>query len=258
MTVLKMYTYDNLTDISGTAENLSAQGDAAELIKSFVLCSDATYENGQGTGDPTEIALIVLGNKHNLKKSALNDAYPRLSENPFDSDRKLMSTLTQYGQNNYRVHTKGALDNLLRISTSALVNGKVVPLTDEMKAEYLRVSEDLSDDALRILGVAYKDTAAVIEPDQMEKDLTLIGMVGMIDPPRLEVKDSIQSAIHAGITPIMITGDHKNTAVAIAKDLGIATSLDQSITGSEIDQLSDEAFSEDIKRYRVFARVPRT
>ncbi len=255
MTVLKMYTYDNLTDISGTAENLSAQGDAAELIKSFVLCSDATYENGQGTGDPTEIALIVLGNKHNLKKSALNDAYPRLSENPFDSDRKLMSTLTQYGQDNYRVHTKGALDNLLRISTSALVNGKVVPLTDEMKAEYLRVSEDLSDDALRILGVAYKDTAAVIEPDQMEKDLTLIGMVGMIDPPRLEVKDSIQSAIHAGITPIMITGDHKNTAVAIAKDLGIATSLDQSITGSEIDQLSDEAFSEDIKRYRVFARV---
>lgn len=255
MTVLKLYTYDNLVNISAEAEEFSTQGDAEQLIKSFVLCSDATYENGQGTGDPTEIALIVLGNKHDFKKAALNSQYPRLSENPFDSDRKLMSTLTEWEKGQYRIHTKGALDNLLKISSSALVDGKVIALTEEMKAQYLQVAEDLSDDALRILGVAYKDTSAVIEPEQMEKDLTLIGMVGMIDPPRTEVKDSIQSAKNAGITPIMITGDHKNTAVAIAKELGIATSLDQSITGSEIDQLSDEDFSANINRYRVFARV---
>ncbi|WP_313133713.1 cation-translocating P-type ATPase [Anaerocolumna sp.] len=254
MTVVKNYTIGNLKDVSVTGENLTPANDEAELICSFVLCSDATYENGEGTGDPTEIALVVLGDKYNMKKSDLNVKYKRVSENPFDSDRKLMSTLN-VEDSGYRVHTKGAIDNLLKISTTALVNGKVVPLTEEIKSDLLKRTEDMSDAALRVLGVAYKDTTSMIAPEEMEKDLTVIGIVGMIDPPRLEVKDSIKEAKLAGITPIMITGDHKNTAVAIAKELGIAESINQSLTGAEIDELSDEEFSDQINNYRVFARV---
>lgn len=254
MTVVKLYTLDNIRDIPSESTDLEAGKDEQELIKSFVLCSDATYENGQATGDPTEVALVVLGDKFNLSRKKLNTEYKRVGEKPFDSDRKLMSTLNQV-ENGYRVHTKGAIDNILSIATNALVNGQVVPLTPEMKATYLKVAEAMSDDALRVLGAAYKDTDSEIPPEEMETGLTVLGIVGMIDPPRLEVKDSIAQAKRAGITPVMITGDHKNTAVAIAKELGIASSLDQSITGSEIDALSDEEFTSKINNYRVFARV---
>lgn len=254
MTVVKQYTHSRLTDIAVTAENLSASSDAAKLIKTLVLCSDATYENGQGTGDPTEVALIILGDKFNLPKTQLNAAHNRISEFPFDSDRKLMSTLNKEGSV-YCVHTKGAIDNILKLSTTALVNGEIVPLTEELKADYLRIAEEMSDSALRVLGAAYKNTSGIISPEDMEKELTVIGLVGMIDPPRLEVKASIREAKLAGIRPIMITGDHKNTAVAIAKELGIAQSIQQSITGAEIDELSEEQFTEQINNYRVFARV---
>lgn len=254
MTVVKYYTNGNLKDLPATNDSFTANPDEEQLIKSFVLCSDATYENGQGTGDPTEVALIVLGDKHNLTRNDLNQKFARVSEKPFDSDRKLMSTLNTEGSG-YRVHTKGAIDNLLKISSHALVNGQVVPLTEELKKDYLRITEEMSDNALRVLGAAYKDTTSVIAPEEMEKDLTILGLVGMIDPPRLEVKDSIREAISAGITPIMITGDHKNTAVAIAKELGIAESIKQSLTGAEIDEMSDEEFSNRINDYRVFARV---
>ncbi|NLZ39532.1 MAG: cation-translocating P-type ATPase [Firmicutes bacterium] len=254
MTVVKSYTFDRLTEIPRTGESFRADGDLEELIKTLVLCSDATYENGESTGDPTEIALVVLGARYNLAKTQLDQHYKRVGEKPFDSDRKLMSTLTEWN-GGYRVHTKGALDNIIKLSRSVLVNGKVIPLTEEMKAQFLQIAEDMSNDALRVLGAAYKDTETIIDPAEMEKDLTLIGFVGMIDPPRLEVKDSIRKAKKAGIVPIMITGDHRNTAVAIAKELGIATSIEESLTGAEIDALSDEEFSQRIKDYRVFARV---
>jgi Ca2+-transporting ATPase len=254
MTVVKHYTHGLLVDVGQSAINLAATNDENELIKTLVLCSDATYENNQGTGDPTEVALIVLGNKYNMLKDTLNKEHKRVSEFPFDSDRKLMSTLNEEGEG-YRVNTKGAIDNLLQKCTSALVDKRVVPLTDEMKDDYLKVTEEMSNSALRVLGAAYKDTSSQIEPEDMEKGLIIIGLVGMIDPPRLEVKDSIREAKNAGITPIMITGDHKNTAVAIAKELEIADSLDQSITGAEIDNMTDEDFINKINDYRVFARV---
>ncbi len=254
MTVVKNYTYGNLSDVSQTANDISGSHDENELIKTMVLCSDATYENDQGTGDPTEVALIVLGNKYNLTKDSLNNDHKRVSEYPFDSERKLMSTLNTDGDG-YRINTKGAIDNLLKICTSALVDGEVVPLTKEMKNEYVKVTEEMSDSALRVLGAAYKNTSEILEPEDMEKGLTVIGLVGMIDPPRLEVKDSIHEAKVAGITPIMITGDHKNTAVAIAKELNIADSIEQSITGAEIDEMSEEEFTNRINNYKVFARV---
>ena len=254
MTVVKFYTLDNLVEVASEGKGFSAGKDEKELMKSFVLCSDATYENGESTGDPTEVALVILGDRYNLERRTLHSEYKRVSEKPFDSDRKLMSTLNEE-EHGYRVHTKGAIDNILKISKSALVNGEVVPLTEEMKASYLKVTEQMSDSALRVLGAAYKEVEHIIDAEEMEKDLIVVGIVGMIDPPRLEVKDSIMEAKKAGITSIMITGDHKNTAVAIAKELGIADSIEQSITGAEIDELSDEEFSERIKNYRVFARV---
>ena len=188
--------------------------------------------------------------KYGLKKDALNKAHPRISEHPFDSERKLMSTLNIEGKG-YRVHTKGAIDNLLEICTQVLINGQVVPLTFEMKQKYLAVTEKMSQQALRVLATAYKDTETPIEPCEMEKDLTFLGLVGMIDPPRLEVRDSIQKARRAGVTPVMITGDHKITAFAIAKDLGIAETIEQCITGAELDMLSDEEFAQQVNNYRV-------
>ena len=237
-----------------TSPNPVKEEAPTELIKAFVLCSDATFEHGKGTGDPTEIALVVFGDNNNVSKKSLDAEFKRVSEKPFDSDRKLMSTLNEM-KSGYRVHTKGAIDQLLQITNTALVNGEVVPLTEEMKSQYLMTAEEMSNDALRVLAAAYKDTERIIEPDEMERDLTLLGFVGMIDPPRLEVKDSIREAKVAGITSVMITGDHKNTAFAIAKELGIADSIEQSMTGAEIDELSDEDFSQQITNYRVFARV---
>lgn len=254
MTVVKYFTLDHEAEVPNTGSGFEAAPDVEELIKTFVLCSDATYENGQGTGDPTEIALVVMGERFNLPREALHTAYRRVGERPFDSDRKLMSTLNQM-EDGYRVHTKGAIDQILKISTTALVGGKIVPLTEEMKQRYLEASEAMSNDALRVLGAAFKTTDRILEPEELEKDLTVIGFVGMIDPPRVEVKDSIHEAKMAGITPIMITGDHKNTAFAIAKELGIAESITQCMTGAEIDALTDEEFAKRINHYRVFARV---
>jgi len=243
MTVVKHYTLDPVTD-----------DPPVELIKALVLCSDATFENGLGTGDPTEIALVVLGEENNLSKTSLDATYKRVSEIPFDSDRKLMSTLNEV-ESGYRVHTKGAIDQLIHICTSARIKGKEVALTEEIKQGILRAAEVMSNDALRVLGVAYKNTDQLIRTEEMEQSLTLLGFVGMIDPPRLEVKDSIREATAAGITSVMITGDHKNTAVAIAKQLGIAHSVEQSMIGAEIDQLTDKEFSQRIRDIRVFARV---
>ena len=253
MTVVKTYILNNLKDISDE-RNQKANVDETELIRSFVLCSDASIDGGQDIGDPTEVALVVLGDKFNLEKNTLNAEYKRVGENPFDSDRKLMSTLNEEG-NKFRVHTKGAIDNILMRSNRILVNGEISPITDEDKSKILKVAENMSDDALRVLGVAFKDVDTEIAPEEMEKDLVVVGIVGMIDPPRIEVKGSIEEAKRAGITPIMITGDHKNTAVAIAKELGIATDISQSLTGSEIDSIPDEKFAKEINNYRVFARV---
>lgn len=254
MTVVKTYTYDDPRDLDVDLKNIDSSEAERVMIKSFVLCSDATANEEKVTGDPTEIAFVVCGNRMGLTKEALNETFPRISEKPFDSDRKLMSTLNQEGEH-YAVHTKGATDNLIRISDRALINGEIVPMTDEIRDNFLKAAEDMSDQALRVLGAAYKVVDHVIDPDEMEEGLIFLGLVGMIDPPRLEVKDSIALAKRAGIRTIMITGDHKNTAVAIAKELGIADSIDQALTGTEIDSYTDEEFEKNIENWRVFARV---
>lgn len=256
MTVVQYFTANARKDVPSDGNGFEAAPDERELIAAFVLCSDATFdpEQQKSTGDPTEIALVEFGHRYGLSKAELNAEHPRIAEKPFDSDRKLMSTLNRTSTG-FRVHTKGAIDNLLNISTSALVDGKVVPLTEELKRKYLDAAESMSGEALRVLGAAYKDSERELSSDEMESDLTVIGLVGMIDPPRLEVADSIREAKMAGITPVMITGDHQVTAVAIAKQLGIAESIEQSATGAQIEEWSDEAFAKNINRFRVFARV---
>ena len=253
---MTVQTYFNLEGEIGVERNSknSASEDAKLLAKAMILCSDATYENGQGTGDPTEIALLLLGDDLEIDRKILVATASRVSEFSFDSDRKLMSTLNEENEK-FTVYTKGAIGNLIKISTQVLENGNVIPITDEHRKKYLAAAEKMSGNALRTLGVAYKPVNSVIEGAEMEKDLILLGLVGMIDPPRPEVKESIQKAKLAGITTIMITGDHKNTAFAIARELGMAENIEQAITGEELDDFSGEELTEKIIGYRIFARV---
>ena len=229
--------------------------EAARLLaKAMILCSDATYEKGVGTGDPTEIALLVFGDKLGVDRKNLNNTNKRVGELAFESDRKLMSTLSEK-DGKLTVYTKGAIGKLVKICTRVLENGKAIPVTEEHRKKILDAAENMSAEALRTLAAAYRPVDSVIDSSEMEKDLILLGVVGMIDPPRDEVKLSIEKAKGAGVTTIMITGDHKNTAFAIANYLDIAERKEQAITGEEIDNYSDEEFTNIINRFRVFARV---
>ena len=225
------------------------------LAKGMVVCSDATYSEGVATGDPTEIALLLFADDLQIDRDTLLKEYPRVTEYPFDSDRKMMSTLSRVAEDQYRVFTKGAMDKLLEISSWVLLDGEVVPLTEELKAEFYQDIEKLSSQALRTLGLAYKDSHHLLSPEEMESELVLVGMVGMIDPPRPEVKEAISLAQDAGIMTIMITGDHQHTAFAIGRELGIVEQEKQVISGYEMDQLSDHQLFQTIHQYRIFARV---
>ncbi|MDU6174497.1 MAG: calcium-transporting P-type ATPase, PMR1-type [Clostridium perfringens] len=253
MTVTTVYTNDSY--IKESEFNLN-ENESKLLVDCMVLCNDATYSEKNQTGDPTEIALLESSFKLNILKEKLEKDFKRIDEIPFDSDRKLMTTVNLVDNNKARVFTKGALDSILSICNKISINGKLLDFTKEYKAKVLENSNIMSDKALRVLAFAYKDISKEnIVLDFLEKDLVFIGMVGMIDPPRLEVKDSIKLCKSAGITPVMITGDHKNTAFAIANELGIAENISQAITGHEIDKFKEEEFNEKIINYRVFARV---
>lgn len=252
MTVTKFYG-DN---VLGNINDLDIKNPVQRLLlENIVLCNDATYTEESKTGDPTEIALLEAGVKYDLFKKGLNEDHKRVNEVPFDSDRKLMTTVNKYDDKFY-VMTKGATDNLINLCNKAYINGEIVPLTDEIKDNINKASISMSNDALRVLGSAYKvlDSEAV-NINSLESDLIFIGLVGMIDPPREEVKDSIAETKKSGIITIMITGDHKNTAFAIAKELGIAEKEDQAIFGAELDKMSDEELARRVKDLRVFARV---
>ena len=253
MKVLRYFNAEGEVAVDRAKANLPSE-EALLLAKAMVLCSDATYENGEGTGDPTEIALLMLGDELGINRGELNRQCRRIDEYSFDSDRKLMSTLNEEN-GRYTVYTKGAIDNLLQLTTHMQENGQVVPITDSHKQLIQEATARMSEQALRTLGVAYKPVDAVISADEMEQDLILLGLVGMMDPPRTEVKDSVRKAKEAGITTIMITGDHKITAFAIARQLGIADNLHQAITGQEIEALSESEFIKKVGNYRIFARV---
>ncbi|WP_346885178.1 cation-translocating P-type ATPase [Clostridium sp. UBA4395] len=252
MTVVKYFTDNKLKEVKEF--NINNDGEKL-LLESIVLCNDATSTATSKTGDPTEIALLDMGNMFNVFKEELDKTHKRVDEIPFDSDRKLMTTVNSY-EDKFNVMTKGATDNLINICTSAYINGEVVPMTEDIKNGFLKVATAMSDDALRVLGAAFKTVNSThVEVDELEKDLTFIGLVGMIDPPRLEVKDSIEICKTSGIKTIMITGDHKNTAFAIAKELSIAEDINQVASGADIDNLTDEELASRCENLRVFARV---
>ncbi len=233
-------------------------GDDKKLLATaMALCSDAQLNDGQAVGEPTECALVNYANAEGLAKDKLEDSMPRVAEAPFDSMRKMMSTLHKVG-NKVVQYTKGAPDEILKRCTKAVKDDKVVPLTDEMRAEILAANKAMADKALRVLAAAlvYHDNLPEdVTPEAIEHDMVFVGLCGMIDPVRPEVIGAIQQCREAGIRPIMITGDHIDTAVAIAMQLGIITDPSQAILGSVLDTLSDEEFEQVIGNYSVYARV---
>jgi P-type Ca2+ transporter type 2C len=253
MTVTRYFNLEGDVEVRHTRENICT-ADVKLLAKAMILSSDATDEKGHKTGDPTEIALLLLGDDLGINRKEIIDHTKRVSEVPFDSDRKLMSTLVREHEA-LTVYTKGALVSILKVVTHVLDKGKAIPITEAHKEKYSQAAIQMSDKALRTLAVAYRNVDTVLEPSAMEKELILLGLVGMIDPPRTEVKDAIQMARDAGITSIMITGDHKNTAFAIAHELGIAERFDQAITGAAMNELSEAEFNKHVNNYRVYARV---
>lgn len=247
MTVLEAYTNGQyIKEEEFIPESTNEQ--LRLLATGMSLCSNATVDEGL-FGDPTEIALVVLANNFNLHKRDLEKATPRIDELPFDSVRKMMSTQhkTEKGIINY---TKGALDQILKHTTKILVNGKEQPITEKDIEEIYKANTYYSNKALRVLALAY-NTKDKIE----EEDLVFVGVVAMIDPARPEARPAVEKFKTAGITTVMITGDHKDTAFAIAKDLGIAQTIDQCKLGSDVDNMSEEELKETCKTARVFARV---
>ena len=253
MTVTEILTIDGRIEIQDSEKNEVADSHLL-LSKGMTLCSDATLEDGEKTGDPTEIALLALSDELGIDRKELAESYQRISENAFDSDRKMMSVLVE-NNGEHTVFTKGALGSLFPLVTRILTKNGVENFTEEHRKFFSDGAKAMSDEALRTLALAYKPADANLQPEEMEKDLILVGITGMIDPARDEVKPSIEMAKKAGIRTVMITGDHKNTAFAIARELGIAEKPDQVIIGQELDDFSEEEFNEKVNDFRVFARV---
>ena len=229
------------------------------LMSAMALCSDAELEEGEAVGEATECALVNDANRNGMPKEELAADLPRVDEAPFDSLRKMMTTLHRMGAGHGFIQfTKGAPDEVLRRCTKIWQGGQAVPITKEQREQILAENKGMADQALRVLGAAqriYDERPASNAAEDLEQDLTWIGMCGMIDPIRPEVKDAIQKCRSAGIRPIMITGDHKDTATAIARELGILQPGQMAITGAELDAIPDEVFAHDVRRYSVYARV---
>ena len=233
-------------------------GDGRQIATAMALCCDAILnDKDEAEGEPTEAALVNFAAKQGLKKYELEIAYPRVNECPFDSSRKMMSTIHKT-EEGFVQFTKGAPDVVLSRCTSYFDGEKTVEFTDELRAKFLADNKAMADKALRVLAVSKRDWNENPEnnsSENLEHDLCLIGLTGMIDPIRPEVKDAIEECRKAGIRPIMITGDHKDTAVAIAKDLGIIEDASAAITGAQLDEISDEEFESRVVEFSVYARV---
>ncbi len=230
------------------------------LETAMALCSDAELDkdSGEAVGEPTECALVNDAAKNGLKKPDLEREYVRVGEAPFDSMRKMMSTVHRTREDQIIQFTKGAPDEVLKRCAFAIKDGKKVPMTEEIRAEVLKANKGLADRALRVLCAASREWSSMpesTEPEFLEKELTYVGLSGMIDPVRPEVKAAIEECREAGIRPIMITGDHKDTAVAIGMELGIISDASQAITGAQLDEISDEEFKKRITEFSVYARV---
>ena len=229
-----------------------------KLLAGMALCSDAKWdaEKGESQGEPTEAALVNDAAQAGM--TGLDVEHPRVGEAPFDSGRKMMSVVVEEADGSYEQYTKGAPDVVLGLCTHVYEDGKVVPMTEGRRAELLAANKSMADEALRVLALAsrtHKEIPADCSAEALEHDLTFCGLSGMIDPERPEVAAAISEAQGAGVRTVMITGDHIDTAFAIAKNLGIASDRSQAITGAELDKMSEEELDRNIERYCVYARV---
>ncbi|MFZ5916258.1 MAG: cation-translocating P-type ATPase [Chloroflexota bacterium] len=280
MTAVQMYVDRTLLTITGEgyrphgsfedngrAVALDGYPGSRLLLRAGALCNDAYLENQDGdgwrmVGDPTEGALVVAAAKAGFWQKELAKDYPRLEEVPFDSTRKRMTTIhpdPRYG--GFVAYVKGAPDLLLELCSKVIEDGDERPLTAEKRRHILTTNESLASNALRVLGVAYRPLKALPQAavaEELERDLTFIGLIGMIDPARPEVKEAIALARHANIRTVMVTGDYKNTALAIAKELNLITGEAMALTGAELDALSEEAFEARVAEIDVYARVSPT
>ena len=267
MTVQKISYNNKLQDIEDVQKNLEGlekinrldleDKELVELVYANMLCNDTKVDaEGKLTGDPTETALVDMAFKLNFDPT-IYDRTPRIEEIPFDSDRKLMTTVNKVNDK-YIVYTKGGIDELLARCVSYQINGEIKSDLENYRISIDEQNEAMAKEALRVLGCAYKiidHEPTKQEMENMESELIFIGMVGMIDPPREEAKVAVEKCKTAGIKTVMITGDHKITAIAIAKELGILENDDEAITGTELEKMSDEDLEKNIRKYSVYARV---
>lgn len=252
MTVQKVYVDNKLIDGRELKKDNLAH---RFLINNALLCNDSVTIDGKEIGDPTEVALVNLGEELHLDELVIREKYQRISEIPFDSDRKLMSTVNMVNSK-LVLFTKGALDVLINKVNYVADSQGIRKLSDEEKKEIISVNKKLSEQGLRVLAFAYKelqDREEITKED--ENNYIFTGLISMIDPPRLESKDAVHKCIMAGIKPVMITGDHKVTAAAIAREIGIMGKDDIAVEGLEIDKLNDEQLKEKVKNISVYARV---
>ncbi len=276
MTVRKLYVSGLAINVTG--EGYSSQGSLLEagskspvasdastsrMLTCAVLCSDAKVRSAgeagrlEMIGDPTEGAIVVAGMKAGVDSTRLAQWAPRVAELPFESERKRMTTIHRL-PDSYLACTKGAPEEMLQVCTCMLCGGAAVALTDEMREDIRRVNAEMASGALRVLGVAQREFEEIpeeISVDTVESDMVFLGLIGMQDPPRSEARDAVRECFNAGITPVMITGDHKATAVAIARDVGIMTDNAMAITGSELSRIPDDELDSIVDRVRVYARV---
>jgi Ca2+-transporting ATPase len=263
MTVVGAYVNHKRDLINRAAPASILNDEEMRLLSISVLCADARLKiNDDGkisyTGDPTETALLDFGVLYNVFKDKLEKEYPRVAEIPFDSERKRMTTLNRISERITRVNVKGGLDEVLSVCNRILIRGEIRPITKEDASLIRNSNEEMANSALRVLAMAYKDLQQApqnVEIGEIENELVFIGLLGMIDPARPEVVDAVAKCNTAGIRPVMITGDHKATALAIAREIGIYKEGNMAITGAELEKLTEEEFNANVANYTVYARV---
>lgn len=263
MTVVEMYVNHKTNKIDREAPSKSLNEEEKTLLSIAVLCCDVQVsrkEDGKAElkGDPTETALIDFGMLFGMDKDENENKFTRVNEIPFDSERKRMTTVNKISENKFRINTKGGLDEVIAVCNRILTDGQIRPMSDDDRQKVRKANEEMANTALRVLAMAYRDITGKPsgnDVSELEKELVFCGMTGMIDPARPEVIEAVSKCNTAGIRAVMITGDHKNTALAIAREIGIYKEGDIAITGSELEKISHEDFDSNVGKYSVYARV---
>lgn len=263
MTVVEGWTGGNRIDFRNPPLPSELDSDEQMLLQSSLLCTDAHLKKLSGgdhetVGDPTETAIVDAALGLKMDKNELDNRFPRVEEVPFDSERKRMSVINRMEEGQFRVNLKGGLDEVLAVSTHILIHGRVRSITEEDRETIKKENQRMAQSALRVLAVAYKDMDALpeeVSTETIERELIFVGLLGMIDPARPEVVEAVKKCRTAGIRPVMITGDHKVTAVAIADEIGIYNEGDKAVTGTDLEEMDDGTLYHDVGAYSVYARV---